>query len=141
MPQRFDNIFMDKALFRGVYGVFSGNGGSVSLVNGDLPEQVAYLQYKDHPSCGSGGQNSNLIKIAVYDGFISWVVVRHALGCSKRIHHIEWEARWEVDIDVPTRGIDFISKDTLVTVPNGSGGVDLVQGHPVVQGEVKDVCK
>ena len=114
---------------------FAAAGDTVHLMWPDVPSDAAAVLTTDNPECAAAVGAGNITHALFHDTFRTWVVARHrASGCTRALHHIDWELNWEAAVfNLPIVGFTVgpISNVIQVTVANGDGSPAFIQGGQV----------
>ncbi len=114
---------------------FAANGDTRHLVWPDAPRDAAFVSSSDNAECGPGVTAGTLVTAAMIDTFRTWVVARHrASGCTRALHHIDWDINWQAIINTNAAGIStatVVSNVLNVTEPDGDGQIPFIQGGQV----------
>jgi peptidoglycan hydrolase-like protein with peptidoglycan-binding domain len=114
---------------------FAANGDTRHLVWPDAPSDAAFVNSADNPECGPGVTAGTLVTAAMIDTFRTWVVARHrASGCTRALHHIDWDINWQAIINTNAAGVStvtVVSNVLNVTEPDGDGQIAFIQGGQV----------
>jgi hypothetical protein len=114
---------------------FTANRQKISLTFGDMPQDSARGRLRNNPCCAGLPADGVLTGATIQDFFRTWVVVRHkASGCTRGIHHIDWNTDWRATVAMaggrPT--VTTLSDAIKVTTPDGDGKPPFIQGGQVL---------
>lgn len=130
----YDPVFVTGPI-AGLNENFVANGDTRHLVWPDRPRDFAFVNSADNPECAAGTAVGTLVTAAMIDTFRTWVVARHrASGCTRALHHIDWDINWQAIINTSAAGVrtvNVVSNTLNVTEPDGDGQIAFIQGSPV----------
>lgn len=100
----------------------------------DTPQGSAMVYSRDNPEC-AGFPDGMLTDVKRQDYFRTWVAVRHkASGCTRGIHHIDWNTDWRATVGMTGAGLHVspVSDAIKVTTADGDGKPPFIQGGQVL---------
>jgi len=130
---QYDPVYVETPS-AGVNELFAANGDIRHLSWPDVPSEFAFIHLLDNPECAALPAAGDLATAAFIDTFRTWVVVRHMpSGCTRALHHIDWDLNWQAIINMTAAGptINVVSDVINVTEGDGDGTPAFIQGGQV----------